>query len=144
MSLNTMSSMFFLAVLIHGTRLNPLLDSGASNNFISDSLVDVLHLRRHKLAPGQKVFLADGIAYSVTDYVRARLTFPAKPHPFSIRTVLRVTPMGNELILGLPFFRRVNPQIDWRARAFKAHLRGRQFQVEVLNTVRPHHVLEAV
>ena len=96
---NALSPMFYLPTSLHGFPCSALLDSGASDNFISDSLVTQLNLHRHQLHINIHFRTANGERLPCTHYVRVRLFLPT----FSFRVCFRIAPITPQLILGCLF-----------------------------------------
>ena len=130
-SLAAIKPMFYLTSIIRGVRIPALLDSGASENFISTEQCAKLGLRRFKLVGGECFTAASGQNIPCTEFVRVRFTLPGEPTSFSFPTMLKIVPVGQRIILGLPFLSRFNPHIDWAARtvSLRAHKRSYVFQV---------------
>lgn len=101
--------------------LEALLDSGAINNFIDESLVDRLGLSQEPLQFRQTMYLADGSkakAGQIKDVIRATLLLGEGLEPYS--SVFSITPiLVAPIVLGIPFLQEVNevnPRIDWERR----------------------------
>ena len=90
-----------------------LLDSGATENFISKEYARYLHLPIKKLAAERKLFNVDGTpnrAGNLCHYVD--LTTRTGSRSTKLRYFL--TDLGeNRLILGYPWFAAAQPRIDW-------------------------------
>jgi len=137
---NALSPMFYLPTSLHGFPCSALLDSGASDNFISDSLVTQLNLHRHPLHINLHFRTANGERLPCTHYVRARLFLPT----FSFRVCFRIAPITPQLILGCPFLERFNPDINWHTRTMSLHFRDQIHTVHVDSYISPSrvHLLE--
>ena len=137
---NALSPMFYLPTSLHGLPCSALLDSGASDNFISDSLVTQLNLHRHPLHINLHFRTANGERLPCTHYVRARLFLPT----FSFRVCFRIAPITPQLILGCPFLERFNPDINWHTRTMSLHFRDQIHTVHVDSYISPSrvHLLE--
>jgi len=94
--------------LPNGESVNALVDSGATNNFLSPHFAERLKL---PLLPSNKnVTLADGTTLN-------KISFCDVPVRFSgIKDEIPccVAPIQRPLILGMPFLRKWNPAFDWR------------------------------
>uniref|UniRef100_A0A0W0G7B0 Putative reverse transcriptase-rnase h-integrase n=1 Tax=Moniliophthora roreri TaxID=221103 RepID=A0A0W0G7B0_MONRR len=96
-----------------------LLDSGAEGNFISRVTARKLRLPLTKLEKRVKVLNVDG-TLNTSAYVThmARVTFFIGDKKMT--EDLMVSGLGGEqLILGMPWLRHYNPQINWRNREIK-------------------------
>lgn len=92
---------------------NALLDSGATECFINPRLVQKLQLPTTKLKTPRKVRNIDRSldkSRTVTEVVLLNMTHEdhAARHAFFVADI-----GADELILGYPFFKVVNPLIDW-------------------------------
>ncbi len=86
-----------------------LLDSGASNNFVSSHLLKQLGLVSYG-GPRVRVRLADRSYVVTNQYIRIIVDF-GQVQAFLHFTVLDVECPN---ILGMPFLKCVNPMIDWQ------------------------------
>ena len=90
-----------------------MIDSGATALFISHKFVQKNNVRLQPLAHAIKLSNIDGSqnkAGSLTHYARLQLTVGAHTEI----TEFLVTNLGPEdVVLGLPWLKRVNPTIDW-------------------------------
>ena len=96
--------------------IQALIDSGATLNFINESLVSALSLATESCSPIQ-VSLADGrvLAHS-NRQVTLKFTIAGVPQ---IQTFI-VAPLGiHSIILGMPWLETVNPDIDWKLKSVK-------------------------
>ena len=92
-----------------------MVDSGATALFINKRFVKQNNMKMHPLRNPIVLYNIDGSinkAGSLTDFVRLTLTIGSHTdtHDFL------VTDLGPEnLILGLPWLKKVNPVIDWES-----------------------------
>ena len=99
-------------------KVDSLLDSGASHNFIDRSLCSTLGLEIQELTIPLPILLADGKPSSAgpaTHKIRTTVLVGAGFKPYEANfliTDLRVS----EMVLGTPFFRKINPQVNWQTR----------------------------
>ena len=92
------------------TLLFALLDSRASDLFIS---LDVVRLSRLKLLPLKytiKAMVANGQTLNAGHFVRVRATI----RDLHVRLFLRVINTTLPIVLGYPFLRQFNPLIHWK------------------------------
>ena len=91
-----------------------LIDSGASTNFIDKSFVQSNNLVTYKIANPYPVYNADETANKdgkITEYIRAYVQIGGHKSTHQ----LFVTNLGNkQMILGMTYLRKHNPEIDWR------------------------------
>lgn len=115
--LNSSSSHFRVSVLLKGrqrsTRTAAMIDSGATALFISRRFVTKNQVFLHPLHSSIPLFNIDGThnaAGSITHYARLQLSMG----DYVERLEFLVTDLGPEdVVLGLPWLRKVNPDIDW-------------------------------
>jgi hypothetical protein len=115
-----------------------LIDSGASGDFISFSFVKKFKLRQQSLPNRQLVTLADGTqqaANGCTPDVRVSISTYAEPATFTILPL-----SGYDVILGMPWLERVNPQVNWRTKQVHFHRDSKHHVIKPLSTV---HLLAA-
>ena len=112
------SACIFLSVTLIGLLPNirsikALLDSGASLNLIHEELVAALGLPTQPCAP-MYVTIANGSKlHHANRVVTLKFTLAGVQH----EETFLVAPLGsNQLILGMPWLERVNPEIDWKLR----------------------------
>ena len=95
-------------------RLSSLLDSGASGLFIDKGYVKQNNIPTQKLQRSIPVLNVDGTpneAGAITEVVNLVLRYDGH----SERAVFAVTSLGNQdMILGLPWLRLHNPEVDWQ------------------------------
>ena len=99
--------------------LKALLDCGATGLFIDQAYVQRNHLRMHELRCSIPVYNVDGTlneAGSIRHIVELVLSY--KDH--TERAQFAVTNLGNQdLILGLLWLRKHNPEVDWQTEEVK-------------------------
>ena len=118
---NSLVSLVCIPVSIHHVPLRALIDSGASENFISSDVVSSLSLQAHDLKCPSSLRIADGSVHNVTKFVLVRITFGSLIIPL----VLRIFQMSHQIILGFPFLQRFQPYIDWADKCLSFVYRGR-------------------
>ena len=89
-----------------------LIDSGAAGNFVSSHLVDKLSCSVHRLRNPVTVRVANGDIIPIGTFARVTL----RMHTFRVRCCFHITEMPNDLILGYPFLRKYQPEINWLSR----------------------------
>ncbi len=101
--------MLTLKARVLGGNVDFLVDSGASNNFVSAQQMKRLGLVVHE-GPRARVRLADGSVLSTSKYAKVVVDFGG------VQAFLQFTILDVECpsILGMPFLRCVNPAIDWQ------------------------------
>ena len=107
-NLTAMSLLFTIAVHVDGVECLALLDSGASENFISHVLANSLQLPRHKLRNPFTVKAANGELIRVKTFARLSVYVDT----FVLRFSLRTGHMHPQIVLGMPFLRAYNPHIN--------------------------------
>src|SRR5271168_1248940 len=90
-----------------------LLDTGAGGKFIDQNYVNHLKLETRTLGNPLKVYNVDGTPNkrgTITKYVNVELTINGKPRRHNVF----ITGLGKQkIILGFPWFKSENPDIDW-------------------------------
>ena len=117
---SSLVSLVCIPVSIHDVPLRALIDSGASENFISTDVVTSLNLPSHDLKCPSSLRIADGSVHNVTKFVRVRVAFGS----LFIPLVLRVFQMSHQIILGFQFLQRFQPDIEWAAKCLNFVYRG--------------------
>jgi Reverse transcriptase (RNA-dependent DNA polymerase)/Retroviral aspartyl protease len=88
-----------------------LIDSGATENFISKEFATKNKLKMREVRNGPTVRLADGNSYNCLQKVNCMVHVG----PYSTRVDAFVFPLPQfDVILGTPWLLEVNPQIDWQ------------------------------
>ena len=95
-------------------QVNALVDSGATTTFIHRKLVTQHRLATHKLKYQFNVYNADG-TINKNGKVDHSVTALLKINGHKSTNKLLVADLGNkDLIIGMTFIRRHNPEIDWQ------------------------------
>ena len=96
-------------------QVEALVDSGATTTFINKSVVETHNLVTYRLATPFNVINADGTSNKhgrIQDSVRAYLEIGSHKS----NNHMLVTDLGNkDMIIGMTFLRKHNPEIDWAA-----------------------------
>src|SRR6201985_3738054 len=91
-----------------------LLDSRATKNFMDEKAWERLDIGRHRLPQKIKVFNVDGTenrSGEMTYYCRLHIIYDGKEDLQDFY----ITNLGKDhIILGYPFLKKFNPQIDWK------------------------------
>ena len=114
-------SLLLLQARLNGIKAVVLIDSGASENFVSQQF-----LSRHKLRLSEvsvlSVVLADGREHACDQALtRAQLRIGR----YKDHVQLRSLPLQQcDIILGKPWLTRINPAIDWQANTLQFQHKG--------------------
>ena len=103
-----------------------LIDSGASDNFISSGICDHLRLSLHPLKEPLTMQLADGSYTSVGSYTRPHL----KIGELKLRMVLKIFETLLPLILGFSFLQFFNTRINWKTRELEIEFGSESFLIQ--------------
>ena len=117
-----------LPMVVGGKMIRALLDSGASDSFVSWDVVRVLGLRQYPLSQRLTVRVANGEALAVTHFVQ----LSARLGPMPVRLSLRVIKTTIPIVLGYPFLERTQPTIDWKQRVLRIERNGKVFEIKAL------------
>jgi dUTP pyrophosphatase len=97
---------------IEGQKVKCLVDSGAGDCYLSENLVKKIGLRTTPLKTAKRVKVADGFTHIVQDACPA---LPISFKDFQDEIDAKVIPLrGTDVILGMTWLQKNNPQIDWR------------------------------
>ena len=115
--LNPGTLQFCIPVTIKGrnrsTDTAAMVDSGATGKFVGRSFVAKHQILTHRLVKPIPIRNVDGTgnkAGNITDWCQLRL----RAGTYDKNTDFLITDLGSEdMILGLPWLREVNPVIDW-------------------------------
>ena len=108
--------------------IRALLDSGASDSFVSWDVVRVLGLRQYPLSQRLTVRVANGEALAVTYCVQLSVRLG----PMPVRLSLRLIKTTIRIVLGYPFLARTHLTIDWKQRVLSVERKGKVFDIEAL------------
>ena len=109
MSVGSLSeSLLCIAGSINNKQLSFLLDTGATHNFLSMSVAEMLGIGLESSSCGS-VRLADGSTIECNKYAEVIVSFG------TTQSLLRFEVLDCKVvpILGMPFFKQVEPIIDW-------------------------------
>ena len=115
-------------MVVGGKLIRALLDSGASDSFVSWDVVRVLGLRQYPLSQRLTVRVANGEVLAVTHFVQ----LSSRLGPMTVRLSLRVIKTTIPIVLGYPFLARTQPTIDWKQRVLRIERKGKVFEIKAL------------
>ncbi|KAL1914164.1 uncharacterized protein VTP21DRAFT_10268 [Calcarisporiella thermophila] len=93
-------------------QVNVLVDSGSTNDYVSERVVKECELPRRRESTSRLVSVANGNTIRVRDSASFNLDFKETSH----RITALVLPNSKfDIILGRPWLKEHNPEIDWRA-----------------------------
>ena len=120
--------LFTLQATVCGKPARCLIDSGGGGNFISTTFAKNNDISLTRSPSATRVVLADGRSHTISQGVQnAELCIASYRDSLDLEAV----PLGHyEIILGVPWLERTNPQIDWRTR--RLTLQDQQKQTHVL------------
>lgn len=102
---------------INGVTATMLVDSGASDNFISSSFMNSNRIAATEAGSNNVVMLADGSRHTCNLLVRDAHVSVGQ---YQDRLDLRAIPLEKyDVILGMPWLSHVNPTIDWQTKTVR-------------------------
>ncbi|KAE8227722.1 hypothetical protein CF326_g7373, partial [Tilletia indica] len=108
------TQLIYIQISLSGRRATALIDSGASDDLISQSFILKNSLPTHLLQHPVECELADGRTVLVDSSVNSKLKFSVGTDTRSETLQLAVAPLKHaDVILGRPWLSRHNPDIDW-------------------------------
>src|SRR3984893_14346714 len=113
-SAKALNAMITFKTMLHETETRALIDSGATENFISPMLVQSLGLKPRALTKPIDIHTVDGSGHKdgkLTKFLWLTVQLGGKR---TLLSFLVAAIGGDHLILGYPFLHRFNPHIDWR------------------------------
>ena len=119
-------------ISINGVRTVAIVDSGASGIFISAKLVEKSGLTTRKKADSYELSVVDGSQLDRVDKETQPLPVAIQQHHETI-TFDIVTMAGHDVVLGMPWLKKHNPNIDWETRGMKFERCG------CVTTTKPTH-----
>jgi transposase InsO family protein len=123
----------------HGKTFNALLDSGANSNFISRSVIREIGLQIEYLVTPVSVRLADGSEYLIKTKVKEPVilkTNAGNKEWYQFSTSLLIVPnLSYPVILGIPWFKNVNPQINWNDGSVKINVEKKELQLLAMDLI---------
>ena len=109
-------SLLFLPLILSGTTYFALLDSGASDSFISADVVKQAELRPVPLKEPIRVRAANRQSRDVLHFVRVTVVVGT----LHLRLFLGVITTPLPIVLGYPFLQQFNPMINWQSSACRS------------------------
>ncbi|CAD6922683.1 unnamed protein product [Tilletia controversa] len=108
------TQLIFIQISLSGRRATALIDSGASDDLMSQSFILKNTLTTQPLQHPVECELADGRIVHVDSSVNSKLKFSVGSDTRSETLQLAVAPLKHaDVILGRPWLSRHNPDIDW-------------------------------
>ena len=121
---------------LSGGRVRVLLDSGAGGNFVAKSYLEARGLKPVSLASQQDVRLPDGrTVYSTTTLPRAMLQMGALRERVTFMAL--DLDLGADVILGMPWLEKHNPDVDWVTRKLSATHKGVELELTAVDDWAP-------
>ena len=100
------------------SNINALLDSGATDNFISPLIINRFNIPTYELPKPRIVCNIDGSKNSIGPMTHAA-TLEVQHNKETICLCFLVANLGSDsMLLGMPFFAAFNPEINWTDGAF--------------------------
>ena len=118
-------ALLYLPMLVCGKAISALLDSGASDSFISQGIVQELHLRTYPLRVPLTLRVANGQTIPVTHFIRVSVLLGS----MALRLMLRVVASPIPIVLGYPFLLKFSPEVDWKKRIVRVTRNGRTYEI---------------
>ena len=117
-----------LPVVVGGKMIRALLDSGASDSFVSWDVVRVLGLRQYPLSQLLTVRVANGENLAVTHFEQLSAMLEYMPVKLSLTVIKTTIP----IVLGYPFLARTQSTIDWKQRVLRVEREWKIFEIKAL------------
>ena len=109
---------FIKSAVLHSTS-NALLDSGATDNFISPLVITRFNIPTYQLPKPKKVRNVDGTPNSIGPMTHAA-NLEIQHNDDIIRLCFLIANLGSDsILLGMPFFAAFNPDINWTSGTFQ-------------------------
>ena len=120
--------LLFLPLQVGDVTVRALLDSGASDSFVSYEVVRALGLTPYPLQQPLTVRVANGQGLAVTHFVKLQ----GKLGPMNVRLLLRMIKTNIPVVLGYPFLARLQPLVDWKRRVIRVERKDRVYEIPAL------------
>ena len=122
-------SLLVFEVVISGQRFKALIDSGASGSFLSTRVANQLKLKKVVKGVPDVVRLADGSTLESTHVLRMQFDLGE----FSDSETFHILDLpDHDVVLGRPWLRRINPDINWKTDTMQITHKGRK---HILHTI---------
>lgn len=110
-----------------GNACSFLIDSGATGDFVSSKFIMKHHLQnRCSQSPALEVEMADGTIYTSNQVIKLADIIGEEDEEFSGERDFVILPLkGYDAILGMPWLKQVNPDIDWELGIIKPRVKLR-------------------
>ena len=109
-----------IPVNINRQRTVAMVDSGATGNFISRNLVDINDLPTRKKKRSYKLRLADGSVFSTGKVEEETRSLPVTIQRHHEEITFDIIGMATyNVILGMPWLNKHNPEINWKTKVLK-------------------------
>jgi hypothetical protein len=127
------SALFKIRATIAGRRAIVLIDSGASCCFISSQFANRNHVPLQCSDSPQTVTLATGVE-AQTQYSSSNI--PIRMRTYRDHLDFMVLPLKeSDVVLGMNWLRRLNPQVDWRGDSFQLVHANRTHTITTIHSV---------
>ena len=121
---------------LNNYKCNILLDSGASENYISANFIAKHHLPTVSTLKPYQVKLADGSSVESSKLVLNAVLKIGAYRDQSLK--LHAVPLQDfDIVLGKPWLTKLNPQIDWTRNTVSFHHRGRKISLNAAHQSPP-------
>ena len=123
--------LLYMPLTVNRTAYRALLDSGASDNFISLNVARELNLPLHPLKDPLRMQVANGVICMVDQSTRPYLVIGG----LKIRLFLKVVDSPIPVILGYPFFNHFMPLVNWRTRVVTIFHNETRYEIQAYPTL---------
>jgi len=111
-----------------------MVDSGSTSDFISE-----VYVKQHKLPvktyhDSKTVWLADGTQHVVREYTTCRISIGGLTESAELAIIPLV---GYDVVLGVPWLQRHNPDINWTSYTISVNSCGEQYQLPLVGNTEP-------
>jgi hypothetical protein len=116
-----------------GKRFKVMLDCGSTHNWVDSQWVKSQGITS-KLARPIRVEFANGEEASTSEYTKilARLG----THRLTVQAMVMPLPGDIDMVLGMPWLKRFNPDVDWIRSTIKVHDRNGTHEIQALDDER--------
>jgi len=128
--------LLFLQLVIDPKLVMALLDSGASDSFVSQDVVKTLRLQTYPLQQKLTVRVANGEWLDVSQFVIVHERLGTMPVKLQMRVIKTAIPV----VLGYPFLAKFQPHIYWKKSFVRIWGNGKIFEVQALPAADSFHI----